>query len=274
MDKKLKKAIVNGLTAARIIGTFFIPAMFTTMSAGAFILAIALLFSTDALDGQLARHWKVSTIAGSLLDMGADKLFGFTVLIALSQIYPIMYIPAALEAVVVGTNLVSANNGAIGKSSQIGRIKTVLMWSSISMLFITGFSNDIIETLSKFNINDFGYEIVNWIKSIMINIKNNKETIETICKTAAITSESLVTADYIGKTIKKSNNNTNVDKNNKLFSILKEKEKLEYVKNILLDEKYYEVTKNMSFMEKLNPTKEQKEEIKKLILNYKNSSGN
>ena len=34
---------------------------------------------TDFLDGALARHWDVSTIFGSLLDMGADKIFGIAV---------------------------------------------------------------------------------------------------------------------------------------------------------------------------------------------------
>ena len=261
MDKKIKKIIVNSLTATRIIGTCFIPLMFTTLPAGVFVLAISLLCITDAIDGPLARHWHVSTIAGSLLDMSADKLFGFVILIALSTIYPIMRIPALLEALVTATNIINANNGNIGKSSQLGRIKTVIMWASISMLFLTGLSSEIIESLNNVNVSSLIEPIVSNCKRFIENINNNKEHVETIFKTAAITSESMVAADYISTANKKNDKN-----NNKLFSILKEKEKLKFIKSILLNEKYYEITKDMSFLEKLDPKPKQKEEIKKLML--------
>ena len=271
MTKKTKKCIVNGLTIARIIGTFLIPTMFNLLSPFVFVILISSLFFTDFLDGKLARHWGVSTIAGSILDMGADKLFGFAVLIALSSIYPIMLIPALLEGVVVATNLLNVNNGGLGKSSQIGRIKTLIMWGSISVLLLTGLSNEIIESLNNTSINNVFQPIINTIKYFMNKINSNKENIETIFKTAAITSESMTTLDYLSEAVDIKNNKDNMN-NEKLINILKDKEKLKYIKSILLDEKYYLITKNMNLINKLNPTEKDKENIKKLILKSNNES--
>lgn len=265
MDKKIKKGIVNGLTGTRIISTILLPTMFNSLSAPLFILVIGLILFTDFLDGKLARHWDVSTIAGSLLDMGADKLFGIAVLIALSTLYPIMTIPILLECVILTTNIISTNNGNIGKSSQIGRIKTFVIGISVCTLFLTGMSKEIIESLSNTNFNTLFNPIINNIKNFVENIKNNKEVIETVAVSTAIASESVVALDYIKKSTE--NNNKN---NNRLFQIIKDKEKLEYIKKILLDEKYYEATKDMSMLDKFDPSEEQKDEIKKLIFKLDN----
>ena len=229
MNKKIKKIIVNSLTISRIIGTLFIPLMFNSLSKIMFILIIILLFITDAIDGPLARHWEVSTIAGTILDMSADKIFGFAILIIISNIYPIMLIPALLEIVIAVTNLISTNKGNISKSSQIGRIKTIVMWACISILFLTGMTEELIDIL---------------------NINNNKYIIEFIAISTAIISEFVVAADYIIKAIK--NNNKG---NKKLFNIIKDKEKLKFIKNIIFDEKYYILTKDKNFIDKFNFSK-------------------
>ena len=263
MNKKLGKVIVNGLTGSRVIGTFLLPVMFNSLSAPFFILVVGLLLLTDFLDGPLARKLGVSTIFGSLLDMGADKLFGIAVLIALSSMYPIMLIPALLEGLIIATNIKSTNNGDIGKSSELGRIKMWIVGLSICTLFLTGMSKELIDSLSNIKLNSNFQLIVNNIKSFIINIKNNKEIIEPIAATTAILSESIVAGDYLTKTVKKSNNNR---ENNRIKEIIQDKEKLKYLRKILLDEKYYNATKDMNLLDKLDPTEEQKEKIKKLIL--------
>ena len=73
-NKKAKKVIVNGLTLSRVAGTIAMPVLFNTLSAPIFLLVVAAILFTDCLDGILARHWRVSTIFGSIADMGADKL--------------------------------------------------------------------------------------------------------------------------------------------------------------------------------------------------------
>ena len=270
MNKKVKKGIVNGLTGIRVAGTCLLPVMISSLSAPVFILVIGLILFTDFLDGALARKFKVSTIFGSLLDMGADKLFGIAILIALSTMYPIMLIPALLEGVITFTNVKNTNNGDIGKSSELGRIKTWILGLSMCTLFLTGMSKELIDSLSNINMNSALAPVINSIKSFVVNIKNNKETIETIAVTTAITSESVVTADYIKKLVKNKKENTNNQEENRLKEILNNKEKLQYIKKILLDEKYYSVTKDMNLLDKLDPSEEQKEEIKRLMLENKN----
>lgn len=264
MDKKIKKWIVNGLTGSRVIGTFLLPVMFNSLSAPFFILVVGLLLLTDFIDGSLARKWEVSTIFGSLLDMGADKAFGIAVLIALTSMYPIMWIPALLEGLIIATNIISTNNGDIGKSSELGRVKMWVVGFSICTLFLTGMSKELIDSLSNVNLNNNFQLIINSIKSFIINVKNNKEIIEPIAVTTAIVSESVVAGDYIKKAVKNSKNNIN--KENRIKEIIKDKEKLKYIRKVLLDEKYYEASKDMNLLDKLDPTEEQKEEIKKLIL--------
>ena len=265
-NKKAKKIIVNGLTLSRVAGTIAMPVLFNTLSAPIFLLVVAAILFTDCLDGILARHWKVSTIFGSIADMGADKLFGFAVLIALSTMYPIMSIPLILETLIAGVNIKAAENNSVAKSSEIGRIKTWVMGLSMCSLLMTGLSPELATTLESVNIqtiNPAMNELLNLIKEIgnkiLDFVNQNKQTIESIATTAAITSESIVATDYTIKAIKGKDKNSNVYK---IAELIKNKKFVEYAKKVLLDEKYYQETKDMPILEKLCPP-ELREEIKR-----------
>lgn len=265
-NKKAKKVIVNGLTLSRVAGTIAMPVLFNTLSAPIFLLVVAAILFTDCLDGILARHWRVSTIFGSLLDMGADKLFGFAVLIALSTMYPIMSIPLILETLIAGVNIKAAENNSVAKSSEIGRIKTWVMGLSMCSLLMTGLSPELATSLESVNIQTISpamNELLNLIKEIgnkiLDFVNQNKQTIEAIATTAAITSESIVATDYTIKAIKGNDKNSNVYK---IAELIKNKKFVEYAKKVLLDEKYYQETKDMPILEKLCPP-ELREEIKR-----------
>lgn len=265
-NKKAKKVIVNGLTLSRVAGTIAMPVLFNTLSAPIFLLVVAAILFTDCLDGILARHWRVSTIFGSLLDMGADKLFGFAVLIALSTMYPIMSIPLILETLIAGVNIKAAENNSVAKSSEIGRIKTWVMGLSMCSLLMTGLSPELATSLESVNIQTISpamNELLNLIKEIgnkiLDFVNQNKQTIEAIATTAAITSESIVATDYTIKAIKGKDKNSNVYK---IAELIKNKKFVEYAKKVLLDEKYYQETKDMPILEKLCPP-ELREEIKR-----------
>lgn len=265
-NKKAKKIIVNGLTLSRVAGTIAMPVLFNTLSAPIFLLVVAAILFTDCLDGILARHWRVSTIFGSLLDMGADKLFGFAVLIALSTMYSIMSIPLILETLIAGVNIKAAENNSVAKSSEIGRIKTWVMGLSMCSLLMTGLSPELATSLESVNIqtiNPAMNELLNLIKEIgnkiLDFVNQNKQTIESIATTAAITSESIVATDYTIKAIKGKDKNSNVYK---IAELIKNKKFVEYAKKVLLDEKYYQETKDMPILEKLCPP-ELREEIKR-----------
>ena len=265
-NKKAKKVIVNGLTLSRVAGTIAMPVLFNTLSAPIFLLVVAAILFTDCLDGIFARHWRVSTIFGSLLDMGADKLFGFAVLIALSTMYPIMSIPLILETLIAGVNIKAAENNSVAKSSEIGRIKTWVMGLSMCSLLMTGLSPELATSLESVNIQTISpamNELLNLIKEIgnkiLDFVNQNKQTIEAIATTAAITSESIVATDYTIKAIKGKDKNSNVYK---IAELIKNKKFVEYAKKVLLDEKYYQETKDMPILEKLCPP-ELREEIKR-----------
>ncbi len=270
-NKKVKKIIVNGLTLSRVLGTIAMPVLFTSLSAPIFLLVVAAILFTDCLDGILARHWEVSTIFGSLLDMGADKLFGFAVLITLSTMYPIMSIPLILETLIAGVNIKAAENNSVAKSSEIGRIKTWVMGLSMCSLLLTGLSPELATSLESVNIHTISpamNELLNLIKEIgnkVLNFVNqNKQTIESIATTASITAESIVATDYTIKAIKGKDKNSNTYK---IAELIKNKKFVEYAKKVLLDEKYYKETKDMPILEKLCPP-EMREEIKRKKLTY------
>ena len=265
-NKKAKKIIVNGLTLSRVAGTIAMPVLFNALSAPIFLLVVAAILFTDCLDGILARHWQVSTIFGSIADMGADKLFGFAVLIVLSTMYPVMRIPLILETLIAGVNIKAAENNSVAKSSEIGRIKTWVMGLSMCSLLMTGLSPELATSLESVNIQTISpamNELLNLIKEIgnkiLDFVNQNKQTIESIATTAAITSESIVATDYSIKAIKGKDKNSNVYK---IAELIKNKKFVEYAKNVLLDEKYYQETKDMPILEKLCPP-ELREEIKR-----------
>lgn len=266
-NKKAKKIFVNSLTLSRVAGTIAMPILINSLSAPVFLLVVAAILFTDRLDGILARHWEVSTIFGSLADMTADKLFIGAILIVLSTMYPIMSIPLILEALIARVNIKAAENNSIAKSSDIGRIKTAFMTISICSLLFTGLSTELLESLSNIRItdllnNDLTRNIENGLKDAVKIISNwtaqNKETIEIIAKTSAITSETIVSYDYIIKSKEKKDSNSN---KYKIAELIKNKKFVEYAKKVLLDENYYTETKDMPILEKLCPP-ELREEIK------------
>lgn len=265
-NKKAKKIIVNGLTLSRVAGTIAMPVLFNSLSAPVFLLVVAAILFTDCLDGILARHWKVSTIFGSLADMTADKLFGFAILIVLSTMYPIMTIPLVLETIIASVNIKAAENNSVAKSSEIGRIKTWVMGLSICSLLLTGLSPELATSLESVNIQTISpamNELLNLIKEIgnkiLDFVNQNKQTIESISQTAAITAESIVATDYTIKSIKSSNKDSNAYK---IADLIKNKKFVEYAKKVMFDEKYCQETKDMPLLEKLCPP-ELREEIKR-----------
>lgn len=267
-DKKVKKIIVNGLTLTRVLGMFVMPLLVNVLSAPIFILVVASILFTDFVDGALARHWDVSTIFGSLLDMGADKLFGMSILTVLASMYPVMYIALALEIGIFGVNTFSAKNGNIAKSSELGRIKTAVVGLSICALLLTGLSPELIKSLEEIKLSDTTImnNIINSFKTFMEKISNNKEVIESIAKTATITSEGLVLSDYAIKSIKKPNKDS---KTYKISEYLKNKKYRDYIKKVLFDTEYYKQTKDMPILEKLTPPEYKEDKVKKLTLDKK-----
>ena len=262
MKKKTKKIIVNSLTLSRIAGMLALPILFNTLTAPVFLLVISILFFTDFLDGLFAKKiFKVKTIGGAILDMTADKLLVFGVFVILSGMYPIMSIPLIFEVLIAGVNIIGGIKGNNNKSSETGRMKTVYLILSACALLLLGMSPEMINSFNNAKIIDF----LNFIQE-------NQKTIKDVSITTAIVSESMTLRDYSLKAFKNNNKKIEIEElkrlKRELINKLKQKE---FYKNVLFDEKYNDITNELTLKEKLFPNKEQEEKIKKLTLNFKNS---
>ena len=96
----LKKLLVNGLTLSRIpISILFNFSLFYEKNK-LFICSLLFLIIalTDILDGKLARHYKVTSKFGALLDAGTDFFFIFS---ASFLLYTQMLLPVGLIILIV-----------------------------------------------------------------------------------------------------------------------------------------------------------------------------
>ncbi|MDL2218001.1 CDP-diacylglycerol--glycerol-3-phosphate 3-phosphatidyltransferase [Christensenellaceae bacterium OttesenSCG-928-M15] len=122
----------NKLTILRIVlipvfvACFYLPVSYSKELA-AVVFAIA--FTTDILDGQLARKQNIVTKFGKLMDPIADKLLTFSAFIMLGhigQVSPIVTIVVmARELLVSGFRMVAVEGKTVIAASMLGKIKTV-----------------------------------------------------------------------------------------------------------------------------------------------------
>lgn len=123
----LKKWLPNIFSTCRIAFTPVISLLFLsghTIEAG--IVAIATCI-TDRIDGVLARSFNCQSKFGGKLDAIADKLLAASLIFALLPSAPIFFIPLALECGIVSINLIRENKHLNPKTEYIGKIKTVLL---------------------------------------------------------------------------------------------------------------------------------------------------
>jgi len=73
--------IINGITLYRLIAAPFLLVLILNREIEIFRWLIAFSFLTDAIDGFLARHYKIASILGAKLDSIADDL---TILVAIT----------------------------------------------------------------------------------------------------------------------------------------------------------------------------------------------
>ncbi len=132
----LKLVIVNLLTSVRLVGSIILPFIYYYKGPVIVSIWVLVIFSTDAIDGRLARLWKVETFFGSLLDGICDKLFSIVSLSILSYIRVIMIIPLLLELAIIGVNTIAYKDNKNVQSSKLGKRKTVLLAATIILSFI------------------------------------------------------------------------------------------------------------------------------------------
>lgn len=129
------KVFVNILTTARLLYSFILPLIWLYVPAYVLILSMVIIFLTDFIDGFLARKYKVQTLYGKLMDVGADKALSVILMILLLGKIKIFVYVLILEVIIA---LITIYGSFVGRhifSSKIGKKK---MWI-LSITIILGY---------------------------------------------------------------------------------------------------------------------------------------
>ena len=151
--KKLLLILVNSITIIRLLGAFILPFIYYKNGSSVTAVTIIILFFTDAIDGFLARKFKISTLFGSAMDALADKILNFISFIILGIEFNIMFCPFILELTILLINYLIYRHGGNVQSSKIGKIKTIVLDIMVIFCFI-------LLSLPLFNNN---YNIINFL---------------------------------------------------------------------------------------------------------------
>lgn len=130
---KRHRQIPNILTLMRLTAPcFIIPA--AAIGNIPLVLGLTAFFSlTDALDGFIARTWKLSSELGAALDAATDKVFASTLLLAGSFNNPLLLCNLGLEAAIAGINVYKKKNDLPMASTKIGKLKTWFLFPLIGL---------------------------------------------------------------------------------------------------------------------------------------------
>ncbi len=148
-EKSLKFGIVNTITFTRVLGSIILPIVYFTKGVEAVVFFVILVFLTDAIDGKLSRLWKVESFFGGILDSVADKLFAFVMLGLLSYKYPGMIFVMIFEFGIFLTNTLAFAENKNVQTSRIGKLKTIILDTSVSIMFVYASKSLYLKYLSK-----------------------------------------------------------------------------------------------------------------------------
>ena len=228
MKKDLVKIIlINLITLTRLIGAFTLPFIFVFKGAPIGAIVTIILFTTDWIDGLLARKLNACTLWGAGMDALCDKLLNICSFSLLGSVYSTMILPLLIEIAIMYTNYSSYRYGGNVKSTKIGKIKTVIL----DVLVILSFC---IIGLQVFNSNS---KIIIYLINKTTELINLFSCIITIACLVALT-------DYVKR-------NKEIRKNPKSEKAKKEVKHLKPFKqlmNDLLDTEFYKKHKEESII--------------------------
>ncbi len=144
--KITKLTIVNLITLIRLIGAIILPFIYIHYGVSIVAIWVIILFSSDMIDGFLARKLNASTFFGSILDASSDKILNAISFIILGIEYNIMIAPLAIEISILYTIYSTYRYGGNIQASIIGKIKTIILDICVILCFI-------LLSLPSFNIN-------------------------------------------------------------------------------------------------------------------------
>lgn len=232
MKRNLLKIIelifVNLITMTRLLGAFALPFIYIYKGPSISSIVILILFLTDAIDGFLARTFKISTFLGSMLDAISDKLLNTVSFILLGLTYKIMIPPLILEISILLISYSTYRYGGNVQSSRVGKIKTIILDICVIFSFV-------LISLNAFNTNN---HIINYfINNVATYINIFGSIISISCIIALL--------DYTKKYKKVRNN----PKNKKISFKGRTRKKFKEVIKDGVDTNYYAIHKDESILE-------------------------
>lgn len=232
MKRNLLKIIelifVNLITMTRLLGAFALPFIYIYKGPSISSIVILILFLTDAIDGFLARTFKISTFLGSMLDAISDKLLNTVSFILLGLTYKIMIPPLILEISILLISYSTYRYGGNVQSSRVGKIKTIILDICVIFSFV-------LISLNAFNTNN---HIINYfINNVATYINIFGSIISISCIIALL--------DYTKKYKKVRNN----PKNKKISFKGRTRKKFKEVIKDGVDTNYYIIHKDESILE-------------------------
>lgn len=185
-NKNYKKQIANILTSIRLLSPFIlIPLFYFNKLKIAFIMIIIFAL-TDTFDGYFARKYNAISTFGKYLDAFVDKIFALTILISLiiktviyNNNFYLIIITIILELIISCINLYSFFKELKPSSTKWGKIKTIFLFSLLTLLFLNKVINLPSNLLLIFNIITIVLQLITII-SYFLQIKKRKQTIVSL----------------------------------------------------------------------------------------------
>ena len=131
------KQIPNLLTSTRLIAApFFIIPAALHKSLFWLIIFVTVFSLTDALDGYVARKYKLVSELGKDLDAICDKVFALSLLISASIFKPVLVWNILAEVIIAIINIREKITDRKPKSLYVGKIKTWVLYPLLGLSFV------------------------------------------------------------------------------------------------------------------------------------------
>lgn len=120
------KKLVNAITLYRLVAAFLLLILLFMGEHEIFKWGIAVSFFTDAIDGTLARRFKVTSTLGSRLDSFADEATVLVAIVGLFILHKAFFLSHLLIIIVLVTLYIAQNALAILAYGKITSFHTIL----------------------------------------------------------------------------------------------------------------------------------------------------
>jgi len=127
------KIITNLITTSRILFTIVLMCLYNKIPNYLFLILIAVIFSTDFIDGALARHYHVETFYGSIMDTVADKVLNIALLLPVLSITKLFWFLLGEEVIILLINTIGIIKGKKTRTLFLGKVKMWLVFLSITL---------------------------------------------------------------------------------------------------------------------------------------------